>query len=211
MEDDAPDLTTLHVRRAVDGDGGSLGWLVERLSPALHLQARYRLRGPMANWGDPSDLVQDVWTVALPRLPDLVARDGRMTPVLVRFLSTTLLHRVNRMLESYLRGDRPRREASLAGNSSAPGLDGTARTQHGVSASVDRSELQAAVRNAIDALSQDDRDAIVLRGIEQMSNNKVAEILGLTPSAATMRYQKALERLRQKLPGSVFEDLRGDP
>tara|TARA_R110002072_G_scaffold107517_1_gene233856 strand:- start:2711 stop:3460 length:750 start_codon:yes stop_codon:yes gene_type:complete len=201
------DLTTLHVRRAVDGDGSSLGWLVERLSPALHLQARYRLRGPLANWCDPADLVQDVWAVALPRLPDLVTRDGRMTPVLVRFLSTTLLHRVNRMLEGYLRGDRPKREASLVGNESAPGLDGAARTQDGVSASVGRGELQAVVHEAIETLSPGDRDVIVLRGIEQMSNNKVAEVLGVQPSAVTMRFQKALERLRQKLPDSVFVDL----
>jgi RNA polymerase sigma-70 factor (ECF subfamily) len=204
------DLTSLHVRRAIDGDGSSLGWLVERLSPALHMQARYRLRGPVSTWCDPADLVQDVWAIALPRLPDLVVRDGRMTPVLVRFLSTTLLHRVNRLIEDYLRGDRPRRDSSSVGGGTGQGLDPAARSRDGVSACVGRAELQATVREAIEALSDDDRHVVVLRGIEQMSNNKVAEILGCQPSAATMRYQKALQRLRQKLPGSVFAELPGD-
>ena len=35
-----------------------------------------------------------------------------------------------------------------------------------------------------------------------------ASRLELEPSAVTMRYRRALERLRQKLPGSVFDDLR---
>lgn len=207
----ADDLTTLHVRRAVDGDGASLGWLVERLSPALHLQARYRLRGPVSTWCDPADLVQEVWAIALARLPDLVARDGRMTPVLVRFLSTTLLHRANQVIEAYLRGDRPHRDASLAGAPSAPGLDPAARSRDGVSTAAMRGELRAAVRDAIDGLSPEDHQVVVLRGIEQLSNNKVAEILGVQPSTATVRYQKALERLRSRLPDSVFADLARHP
>lgn len=201
------DLTTLHARRAVAGDGHSLGWLVERLSPALHLQARYRLRGPVSTFCDPADLVQEVWAIALPRLPDLIARDQRMTPVLVRFLSTTLLQRANHVIERYLRGDRPHRDASLAGGGSAPPLDPAARSRDGVSQAVERGELRAAVREAIEALDPEDHRVLVLRGIEQLSNNKVAEILGVQPSTATERYQKALQRLRQQLPDSVFEDL----
>ena len=37
--------TTMHVRRAIDGDRTSLEWLVTRLSPYLRAQASYRL-GP---------------------------------------------------------------------------------------------------------------------------------------------------------------------
>ena len=207
MEDPPNDLTTVQARRAVDGDGESLAWLVERLSPALHMQARYRLRGPAASWCDPADLVQEVWAIALPRLPELVARDGRLTPVLVKFLSTTLLRRVNRMLEGYLRGDRPRREGSLAGGRSAPAPDPAAPSADGVTAFARRAELSAAVHAAIDALPSGERDAVVLRGVEQLSNNKVAEILGIGPAAATMRFQKALEHLRRALPDSVFGDL----
>jgi RNA polymerase sigma-70 factor, ECF subfamily len=212
MQPEPTDLTSMHVHRAMDGDDQSSGWLIERLSPALYMQARFRLRGAVASYCEPEDLVQDVWAIALPRLPELVARDDRMTPVLVKFLSTTLLNRVNKMLENYLRGHRPHREASLAAGDrdNTNKLDPAIRSQHGVSAAVGRSEIQRSVRDAIDKLGTADRDVIVLRGIEQLSNNKVAEILGVQPSASTMRYQKALERMRAHLPGSVFAELPDD-
>ena len=51
---------------------------------------------------------------------------------------------------------------------------------------------------------------IVLRGIEQIANDQVAQLLGVTASAITRRYQRALEKLRRRLPGSVFDKLPGD-
>ncbi len=203
------DQTSIHTRRAVHGDPGSVAWLVEHFGPALHVQARYRLRGPLAEWYAPDDLVQDVWTIALPRLRDLVARDGRMTPVLVRFLSATLLNRVNQLLRDYLRDDRPRSPDSLAAGVAEPPPAPLARSQDGVSQGVERIELQRAVRDALDRLEGRDREVVVLRGIEQLSNNKVAEVLGVQPSAVSMRYHSALEKLRRLLPGSVFDELAG--
>ena len=70
-------LTSLHVRRAADGDSESLGWVVARLSPLLLAQADYRLGPVLRSLYDPEDLVNDTWIVALPRLPELPARDGR--------------------------------------------------------------------------------------------------------------------------------------
>jgi len=80
--------TTLHVRRAKGGDRDSLAWLADRFSPLLLAQARYRLRGRLARWVQPEDVVQDVWAVALPALPGLEASDGRETPVVLKFLAT---------------------------------------------------------------------------------------------------------------------------
>ena len=55
-----------------------------------------------------------------------------------------------------------------------------------------------AVHDALEELDEKDREVLLLRGIEQQSNNTTATILGLTPSAATMRYKRALERLRKQ-------------
>ena len=49
------------------------------------------------------DLVQEVWAVALPRLKDLVPRDDRLTPVLVRFLSQTLLNIYCNLMRKHIR------------------------------------------------------------------------------------------------------------
>ena len=211
MPTDPADLTSLHVRRAVDGDDESRSWLIQHLSPALHLQASYRLRGALRTYCDPADLVQEVWTVALPKLPQLVARDGRWTPVLVRFLSTTLLHKLNKILKSYLREDRPRREASLGGDSGANAIEGAVGSGTDVVGFVMRNEIYATLHDCIDALEPTDRDLVVLRGVEQLPNKKVAESLGLSESAASKQYRQALQKLRAALPGSVFSELPEHP
>ena len=91
-------VTTIHVQRAKHGDEASLDWVVRRFTPLLLAQARYRLGASLRTHYDPEDLVSEVWAIALPRLPDLTVRDGRATPVLVKFLATTLLFRVNSLM-----------------------------------------------------------------------------------------------------------------
>jgi len=53
-------------------------------------------------------------------------------------------------------------------------------------------------------------EVVVLRGIEQLPNLRVAEMLGERPTTIAMRYRRALERLRAELPGSVFTEFSGD-
>jgi RNA polymerase sigma-70 factor (ECF subfamily) len=52
---------------------------------------------------------------------------------------------------------------------------------------------------ALGELEPDDREIILMRGMEQMSNQQVAEILHLTEAAASMRHLRALRRLKQVL------------
>ena len=55
---------------------------------------------------------------------------------------------------------------------------------------------------AIAALEEDDREVILMRHGEQLSNQEVATVLGLTEAAASMRYLRAVRRLRAELlPG----------
>lgn len=201
-------LTTLRVREAMGGDASSTAWLVERFSPLLLAQASHRLRGPLAALARthaPEDLVQDVWVRALPRLDGLAARDGRMTPVLVRFLATTMLHRLNSLAQTHLRADGARRQDSLDPAAEA-GFAESARIVSQI-ASHERIDV---VRRAIDALDDDDRTLVVLRAIEQNPVSDIALLLGEKPNTIAVRYRRALDRLRARLPGSVFEELQDE-
>lgn len=199
MDMDADALTTLHVRRARAGDLESLAWLAQRFQPLLRAQARYRLGGFGARALEPDDLVGEVWAVALPKLAALDTRDGRATPVVLRFLSTTLLQIANNHVRKSLRrGDAPRADAELEGLS-----DAGRRVLSEVGAREESRALQA----AIDELAERDREVVLLRGIEQLSNADAATLLGETPNAVSLRYRRALERLRARLPGSVFDEL----
>lgn len=188
------------MRHARSGDSKSIAWLVGRFAPALLAQANYRLRRLPRGIYDAEDLVQDAWIAALPRLPDLPARDQRYTPVLMRFLSTALLNRSNTLVKKHLKGKPLKESFSEAASKFAD--DATQAVSRTL-----RSEASDALRAALDDLSAQDRELIILRGIEQHRNETVAKLLDLKPNTVAVRYRRALERLKRKLAGSVFDEL----
>lgn len=203
------DLTTLHVHRARDGEQDSLAWLIARFSPLLLAQASYRLRGPLRQIYDPEDLVADVWVTMLPRLGDLNERSSRLTPVMLRFLSTTLLNKANHLLEKYLA--RPTHVPSDSSRTAGGDLvDRLPAEISNATRVAQRQEAFTAVHAALAELDEKDHEVIVLRGIEQVANDDVARLLGVTPGATTRRYQRALEKLRVLLPGSILDELPDD-
>jgi RNA polymerase sigma-70 factor (ECF subfamily) len=207
----APDAaTTLHVRRSREGDLESLAWLVERFTPLLLAQARYRLGRHLRELYDPEDLVQEAWTIALPRLADLRPSGGRLTPVLLCFLSTTVLNRYGTLIQKHLLG-KPLR-AIPSGSGGALGDDPLAllpAEQTSVVSQAARNEASTRLVAALDELSERDREVIVLRSIEQVSVPTAAQLLGVTENALSVRHHRALQRLRERVPVALLEDLPG--
>ena len=77
-----------------------------------------------------------------------------------------------------------------------------------VSGAAVRAELQVRVQEALNGMDPLDREVLALRHFEMLTNSEVAEVLGIKKSAASNRYVRALERLRDLLSGSPqFEDL----
>ncbi len=209
MGDHHPDETSHRVRGARIGVDADLTWIVERFSPLLRLQAEHRLPRHLLHDCDPDDLVQEVWAVTLSRFADLESRSGRLTPVLLRFMSSTLLNRINNLLTQQATQRRERTGTESQRSDPSP-LD---RQSVSVSATVkaaSRNEIAELIRKAIDRLEAKDREILVLRGIEQLSNQQVSRLLNLQPSAVSMRYRRALDTLRGLLPGSVSEGLLPD-
>lgn len=192
--------TTFHVRRAALGNTDSLGSVVARLSPLLMAAAEYRLGPALRADVDPEDLVNDAWLVALPKLGTLQERDGRLTPVLLKYLMTTINYRINNLLRRRIAGHDTRLQdrESLAG---VPSDASGAITQ------AVRHEAADTIRTCLDELRPQEREIILLRGIEQNSSKTVAMLLDLTVEAVDQRFSRALKRLRQRLPESVFGEL----
>lgn len=206
MTTEPADLTTLHVRRAVAGDSDSRSFLIEKFTPLLLVQARYRLIGAAARHCEPEDLVQETWAITLPRLHDLRARDDRLTPVLLKFLATTLLRCATQVLRRHVL----RRPAAAPAGDDASRGDPVAQLPHEVSGVVTRlcrRDHLDAVQAAIAALPREEQEVLVLRGIEQHGNGEVARMLGVEDSTVTRRYQKALTALRAALPESIVSEL----
>lgn len=199
-------LTSLHARKAADGDRSSIEWLVGRFQPLLLAQADWRLGPVLRRTCDPCDLVHEAWLVLLPRLQELPARDGRLTPVLLRFLSTTILGKVRNLLRREVR-----RGTSGNVDLGDEGSEIVGGPRSEVVSAVVRRERGCQVREALDALADTDREIVLLRGIEQLDAGLVADRLAISREAVSKRYRRALARLCEQLPDSVFEELSGVP
>jgi RNA polymerase sigma-70 factor (ECF subfamily) len=71
-------------------------------------------------------------------------------------------------------------------------------------------ELQRRVQHALSELDADDREVILMRHFEGMSNVEVAQSLGIGESGSTMRYGRALRRLKETL-GTKFMSSEARP
>jgi RNA polymerase sigma-70 factor (ECF subfamily) len=71
---------------------------------------------------------------------------------------------------------------------------------------LDQNELAALVRRALGQLSSNDREILLLRNLEMLSNQEVAHVLAIDPAAASQRYGRALLRLRKLLLAGGFHE-----
>lgn len=62
-----------------------------------------------------------------------------------------------------------------------------------------RAEEMEWLQGALNSMNEIDREVLALRHFEQLGNSQVAEILGLTPTAASNRYLRAAARLSEIL------------
>jgi RNA polymerase sigma factor (sigma-70 family) len=196
--------TSIHVVRAIAGDQGSIAWLITHFQGMVAALVRMRVRGN-GTAQDVEDLAADVWVVALQRLADLQPRGERHTPVLVRFLGSTVLGVCNNFL---------RNRAREAGRRTGPGsdtapdpLDQYARQTRGVVSRVLQQEYRSAVDDCLGKLSADQRDVLVLRLMEHRGNREIGALLGIPANTVAVRYRRALEQLRSRLPRPLYEEL----
>ncbi|MFO0981159.1 MAG: sigma-70 family RNA polymerase sigma factor [Planctomycetota bacterium] len=199
------DDTSLHVERAVRGDGSSTAWLVAHFQPFVQAQVRLRLGG-RARREDVEDIASDVWVIALKRLGEIEARAGRFAPVLVRFLGTTALQSCNNFLRRQIRRGMPDR-APAREDDERPRMDDFSAHTRGVVTIAAGQEVSRLIAACLDRLEADKRDVLVLRLMEQRTNQEIAAILKIPANTIAVRYRRALEALRGALPKKVLAEL----
>lgn len=189
---------------AVADPAGVDALLAAHREPLRHAVA-VRLDPALARRVDASDIVQDVLLEANRRLRDYLKNPTMPFALWLRHLAKDRMIDAYRFHRQAQRRSLDREQATAPPNwaegSSVQLLaelidpektPGSAALQH---------ELERKLNAAIDQLGEDDREIILLRHREQLGNQEVAAQLGLSEPAASMRYLRALRRLRELLIG----------
>jgi RNA polymerase sigma-70 factor (ECF subfamily) len=210
---DSPGDTTRLLQQAAAGDRQAWGNLLERHRERLRRMIAFRLDGRLQGRLDPSDVLQEAYLEASRRLEEYMARPGMPFPLWLRFLA------VQKLLEQHRRhlgaqGRDAAREVSLGGGPQ-PEASSAVLAAHLVgnltspSEAAFRSERQRLLQDALERMDALDREVLVLRHFEQLSNGEAARVLGVDKSAASKRYARALVRLKDilaALPGGRSEN-----
>jgi RNA polymerase sigma-70 factor (ECF subfamily) len=186
--------------RAKKGEAEAVERLLTDEREPLRRMIGARLDPALAARVDASDVVQEVLLEAHRRLNDYLRNPVMPFRLWLRHIAKDHIidaHRRHRQAQRRsLDREQPLAPAALADHSSFE-LAGQLLDQEPTPASAAvRHELQARLQDAIAALEDDDREVILMRHAEQLSNQEVATVLGLTEAAASMRYLRAVRRLR---------------
>lgn len=193
--------TTELIRRAAGGDASAWSAILASHGPRLRTIIRLRLDPRLAGVIDPSDVLQDAYKLINDRLPNYLAEPKYPFFLWLRYVAGDALARVHRtQLRTKKRGPVPISFALPEASSiNIAGL--LVGRERSPDAEAIREERRRQVVAALDAMSPDDREVLVLRHFEQLTAHEAATVLGITEAAARKRYLRALERITGLLKG----------
>lgn len=151
---------------------------------------------------DPEDVLQEAWIAARQRLDSYLDSTGMSVYVWLRLIvlqTITDVHR--RHLGAKMRDAF--REVAIDNVQSSDTSQAIARqllaAESSPSQAMMRDEASKRLEHVIQGMEPIDREILALRHFEELSNNEVAEILGIQIKAASIRYIRALKRLKEIL------------
>jgi RNA polymerase sigma-70 factor (ECF subfamily) len=191
------------IRRIEGGDERALSDLFARCRGWLRKMVKLRLDRRLQGRLDASDVLQEAYLDVAKR-----AAEYRANPTLSAFLWLRLitgqrlmaLHRKHLGAQmrnagqevSLHRGALPPASsisiaAMLLGRITSP------------TRAARRAELQVRLQDVLNAMDPIDREVLTLRHFEELGNTETAQVLGISKSAASSRYIRAVMRLKKEL------------
>jgi RNA polymerase sigma-70 factor (ECF subfamily) len=198
-----PDPSDELFARLKGGDQAALAELFARDRPALRRMVAWRLDRRLRGRVDPSDVLQEVYIDASQRVPSYLEKPTVPFSIWLRLLAGRRLLELHRQhLGAKMRDAGLEISLDLgpwptaAPDRLAAHLTGQLTTP---SRAAMRAEAEAKLVEALGRMDPMDREVLVLRHFEDLGNNDVAALFGIRKAAASHRYVRALERLRQIL------------
>jgi RNA polymerase sigma-70 factor (ECF subfamily) len=204
MADDSTDVQEL-LRRMAAGDQQALAEAFGRYRGLLRRMVLLRLDRRLQGRVDASDVLQEAYLDMAQRAAEYAANPTLPLFLWLRLMTgqrLLIVHRQHLKAKmrdvgqevSLYRGALPQASsvslaAMLLGRLTSP------------SRAAMRVEMQLRLQEALNGMDPLDREILTLRHFEELSNGETAQVLGIRKSAASNRYVRALERLREVLSG----------
>ncbi len=192
--------------RVRDGDSDAVNHLIDRHRQAVRRLVQMRMDQAIAQRVDASDVVQDVMFEASRRLSDYINNPVMPFHLWLRQLAKDRIIDMHRRHRAARRRsvDREQPVASL-GNDDQSTAD-LARLLRDAeltpaAASV-RREMVEQFLGAVNQLEDADREIIMMRHFEHLTNAEAAQALDLSAPAASMRHLRAIRKLQDILKDS---------
>lgn len=196
-----PNPTPESISRAQTGDRDAINQVLNMYRKQLKSVAANRLDGRLAARIDESDVVQDVLIAAHGLIPAWLSDGKAVYACLYRLVLDRLAELRRTHIEAQMRSvkyEEPR-PLALSGDSVRSLCHQLVSRVSTPSRAALRREETAKVRNALEALSDNDREVLVMRILESTPAKEVALALGISEAAVHKRHLRALQRLRSVL------------
>jgi len=200
---DANDDTSHLIQRAIAGDQLALADLFDRYRDRLKRMIRLRLDRRLSARVDPSDVLQDAYLDMVQQLPSYHRNPDMPFFVWLRLTAGQRLQRIHRQHLGAAARDAVREVSLHRGAMPQASSESLAAQLLGHFTSASRAVIRAEMQRQLQAVLSDmepvDHEIIALRHFEELTNQETAAILGLSKTAASNRYVRALARLQQAL------------
>ena len=191
------------IRRVEDGDESAMAELFARYRDRLRRMVKLRMDRRLQGRLDPSDVLQDAFIDVAKRVGEYRANPKMPVFLWLRWITgekLMALHRKHLGAQmrdagqevSLHRGALPPASsislaAMLLGRITSP------------TRAARRAEMQVRLQDVLNSLEPVDREVLTLRHFEELGNSEIAQVLGISKSAASSRYIRAVMRLKKEL------------
>lgn len=186
--------------RLARGDREALAELFDQNHERLLRLVSFRLNRRLLGRVDPDDVLQEAYLAASQRIAHYAVDLPVSSYIWIRAIVMQTLTDVHRHHLGAQMRDAAREIArdfsSTPSISIAAFLVGRLTSP---SQAAERAEMFELVERTVAGLDPLDQEVLALRHFEELNNSEVAEVLGIQQKAASIRYVRALKRLRDSL------------
>ncbi len=181
------------------GDRSALSELVDMHRDYLRRVIELRLDAALRGRVDASDVVQETQIVATRRIEEFVQR--RPTSFKL-WLRGEAMQQLGAQRRRHLGAARRAVDRECRMSDASSQLIARNLIRGTPSKIIERKELAERVRQIIETLPEADREMLILRYVEELSNSEAAELLGIERATARQRHGRALKRLLSSMARS---------